>query len=944
MSRTILLSPGLNLIDEIEKYIDRDSSDLSDHLVIFPGKRPGHFLRKKLGTSRKKSYIPPRILSIETFIEWIYREKLQRSARAIPDIDAVAVLYDLYLKNQSILGGNHFGLLEDFLPIGFGIFNEIEELKLARISSRRLLEAFSHAQPFKEAGSIAFFFEEFYAEISKRGLVTRALMYTEVAEFLDRSLLSEFRTVIAAGLSALTETEKSIFARLRDLDNCIFLFQNGRHFEKQVERLHLDAERKGVDSPTPAISLTMAPDGHGEVFALTAEVAQMVENNAKPDERVVIVLPDTNNLFPVINETLPLLERDDYNISLGYPVVRTPVFAFLNCILDVISSMHMGQLYSPDYFKLVLHPYTKNIRYGARTDVTRILFHTIEEKFAGSDADAFFQLESIEQSDVIESVLTQLNAAGIETGDEDLRSHLNTIHDNVIRRFTGISDLGSFANTCIDVLKYIHDNSTANLHVYFGRFIEVTIRSLQEISSSLVSKVALSEPSSYCSFIRRYLGFVRVPFEGTPLHGLQILGFLETRNLNFDKVYILDCNDDVLPGARGSAMLLPQKAREFLGLPTYRDREELAAYYFDVLVRGAKEVHCYFIQNDKKEKSRFVEQLLWERQQREGKEDAGEYIGRVQYKVSLKNDTPATISKSPDTLKYLRSFPFSASSMDRYLRCQLKFYYADVLRLREKEVRDKDIEGKDIGTLVHSVLKKYFLTRKGKPLKSGNLGRAEMEAIINREFSEHLGDEPYGMKFLLKRQIVHQLGEFLERYQAPQAESQEIVILDVERKIKTNKHSFLFEGYVDRIEKRGADYYILDYKTGGNDDRLRIRFNHLSADDRESWNEAIGSLQLPLYVMMYANETKLPIEQIKPVYLMIGRNRLSAEIEIPLVDEDVNCAEKYELLETIIVKLLGEIVDGKTPFSPPKDLKKVCPDCPFTYICGTQWVEGWSLT
>ena len=127
------------------------------------------------------------------------------------------------------------------------------------------------------------------------------------------------------------------------------------------------------------------------------------------------------------------------------------------------------------------------------------------------------------------------------------------------------------------------------------------------------------------------------PFEGTPVKGLQVLGFLETRNLRFDRVFILDANEEVLPDTKKDDTLLPFRAREILGLPTYQDRDALVAYYFETLLQGADEVHLFFIENDKKERSRFVERLLWERQKRDRTTDTKNYLKSVQYRIGLKN-------------------------------------------------------------------------------------------------------------------------------------------------------------------------------------------------------------------------------------------------------------------------------------------------------------------
>ena len=124
--------------------------------------------------------------------------------------------------------------------------------------------------------------------------------------------------------------------------------------------------------------------------------------------------------------------------------------------------------------------------------------------------------------------------------------------------------------------------------------------------------------TGYFNFLQQYVALQNVPFSGTPLRGLQVLGLLETRNLHFDDVYFLNVNDDVLPGGIGSDMLLPQQLREKLGLETRHDRDKLSEYYFHLLVRGAKRVHLFFSESGESDKSRFVEQLLWERQKRDG--------------------------------------------------------------------------------------------------------------------------------------------------------------------------------------------------------------------------------------------------------------------------------------------------------------------------------------
>src|SRR5208337_1448497 len=152
---------------------------------------------------------------------------------------------------------------------------------------------------------------------------------------------------------------------------------------------------------------------------------------------------------------------------------------------------------------------------------------------------------------------------------------------------------------------------------YFHPFAESFMKELAVLGRSRVRDLAFAERNSYFHFLRRYVSRCFTPFEGTPLKGVQVLGFLETRNLRFHRTYILDANEDVIPDTRKEESLLPVKVRQILGMPTYADRDMLSAYYFHTLVRGSAEVHVFFVENGRKEKSRFVEQLLWEKQKKD---------------------------------------------------------------------------------------------------------------------------------------------------------------------------------------------------------------------------------------------------------------------------------------------------------------------------------------
>ena len=149
----------------------------------------------------------------------------------------------------------------------------------------------------------------------------------------------------------------------------------------------------------------------------------------------VIVLPTPETLFPVLYHSLPLVAGSGYNISLGYPFERTPTWGFLSSLMQLVASMEDSRLYIPDYLGFVLHPYTKNIYFNGRTETTRILFHTLEELLAEDRTRCFISLDEIEGLTRLFTLAEErLSRTEEPAGSAEIRQHLVTIHDELIRR------------------------------------------------------------------------------------------------------------------------------------------------------------------------------------------------------------------------------------------------------------------------------------------------------------------------------------------------------------------------------------------------------------------------------------------------------------------------------------------------------------------------------
>ncbi|HTR82289.1 MAG TPA: PD-(D/E)XK nuclease family protein [Bacteroidota bacterium] len=937
MSTISLISPQQNLVDEIVPLLVPDGRDFSNNIVVFPGKRPAHMLRRALASRTGKGFIPPKIFSIDHFIDYLCEEKLQAGLGRLEPLDAVALLHDIYLADPQRLGGGHFIELDAFLPLGMKIFGELEELWLADVPLRRVKDALSGIV-FGGLTSLLVFYEQLYATAGQRRLATRSMRYRFAAEKVHEIDFRGTAKIIFAGFFAFTKSEEIIFKHFSTLENVVEIFQNGLGIGNSLKQLGLSPEIPQRDSAPPSLHFTRSADDHGQVFALSEKIHEKLKADPASIEGTSIVVPAAETLFPLFHQTLALLPDDTYNISLGYPATRTPVYGFLETVMELAVSKNEGRYAIPSYVKFILHPYTKNIRYGNRSDVTRILCNTIEEIFLKERPDSYFALEELEKNiPVFERAAQRVTGAGEKVSAEMLRGHLIAIHKETIVKLSDPKSIGDFAARAIDVLKYIDARSTARLHPFFRPFAEALIENLDAISASSLSGMQFPDLTGYVLFFRNYVASAEVPFTGTPLHGLQVLGFLETRNLQFDTVFVLDANDDIIPGNKGHDVLLPLKLRESLGLPTFRDRERVAEYYFDLLLHGAKEVHFFFTEGGKKEKSRFLEKLLWENEQRDRRLSGDEYIRTVQYRVNLANHLPNAIPKTAEVGDFLKSFAFTATALDTYVRCQLRFYYAFVLQLRERAEISGELEQTEIGSFIHFLLASYFRTLKGKHLTKNSLTLSSFEEFVDRCFSSEFGPHPVGAVFLLKKQISTHLKDFFLRYQIPESEKG-ITIMDVELKLESSIGEYKIKGTLDRVELRGQKKYILDYKTGASEKYTKIHFDKLDVDNRASWGEAIGSLQLPFYAILYAKATSTPLEQIMPAYLFLGKQELDSDIEDALFGDEDAAKEKFAMLEKVTVGLMDEITDEDHPFAPTENFEKECRGCAFKYICGTQWI------
>jgi hypothetical protein len=995
--KVTVVPAGVNLIELLARQLVASPTDFSRILVVFPEQRPGHYLRKALGEKIGRSFLPPSIYSLDEFIDFLYSRFLQRDEPLLETVEAVSLLSDLNEASpeHSFSGQKESSLtFDEFFPIGNKIFQDLEELKMGLITPDKFLaidELAGEKIPEKTRARLqkmSYFYEHFYREVERRGFSTPASRLEKVLEKIEPGWFSSFDEVILAGFYLLTSAEFELLNKVLEAERTRLFVLKGTGWEDLLKRIRADrSEIEEIDGPEgiaePELEFNQSPDSHGQLFHLNSLLQDKISRPSELSEKQVIVLPAVETLIPVVEQSLARLPETGYNISVGYPLTRTPLYNFFDSLFKLLETAEEDssdgasalppeerfRLYVSDYLNFVLHPYTKNIYFPTtpRTaEHTRILFHLMENNFNQKKGRLFWSLEEMAADpDLRDSLEKYTGENPAYPRSSEFVQHLRSIHQQTIIPFLSLKNINDFAAKLIGLLDFISEESTAPLHVLFEPYARAFYQQLEILQSQLLTRQKFSRRSGYFQLFRRLFSEARVRFPGTPLRGLQVLGFWETRCLQFDDVYLLDLNDDVLPGTSKVDSLLPAPLRKALGLRYHENLEKRIEYYLNLLVAGAKNVHYFFIENDEKQKSRYVEKSLWKKQKKEKETDENKYIKKVGYRLALQTPNPPDIPKTEKILHHLYNMTFSASSLNTYLKCPVEFFYAHVLGLSEKEELAESLESSEIGTLVHAILRQYFwpdLKKKMLP----ELDADRLKTLIDTEFNQRRYPSPLtGSLFLMRKQIEQHLEEFLLAYQQKvagelQAAGQNLILLALEKDLKLDyklrPRTFQLKGKIDRIERRGEYLCLLDYKTSASERNQVINIDKLELGDRSSWPQAIKSLQLPFYQLLASAEYKLPPEDIYSAVIILGRNHLNDKIEysplkgrkgskskgqlekiFPLSESDEEKLERqqnFRLIEQVIDQLLLEIVDSDQPFSARFKAEDSCTYCPFTSFCG----------
>jgi hypothetical protein len=688
-------------------------------------------------------------------------------------------------------------------------------------------------------------------------------------------------------------------------------------------------------------------DLHSQLVALGREL------DAAPDlADAAVVLPDTGLLMPVLHQ----LPRRDVNISMGYPLARSSVSRLIETILRLQETRTGPGRYAwREMVAFLRHPYLKMLKLGD-AEPLRPVFAAWEKQVrqGGAHLDPFaLEIPPEDEAHDEHGGVPQpapRRAAVADLAGRVLATCLRAFED--VKTPRGLGDaLAGLAGLLLD---------EAHAGDIWERFLidaECLFRVTSGVIPALRGGDLADEPfpaRTLFTILHGLLAAERAAFEAEPLSGLQIMGMLETRLLSFSRVYILDAVEDRLPGVAPHDPLLPDALRHLLGLADSRQRDAVAAYTFYRLIMGAAEVVIFYragvqgggLFDDKPMRSRFVDQLLWEMEKRRGKiikpGDPPLYMVSLPLRPIPARD--ASVEKTPAVRAALDAVlgkPLSASLLDAYLTCPLRFYYGRIMRLAPLAEVAEEGDAAELGKLAHEVLHDTLAPFLGREIEGGDI---DTQALFSR-FEAALAAAPFfhalppdGRLFL-----ANAGRERLRRFVAHMPRT---TPLSLEARLSANLsgagREWLFTGVADRADRREAGVVILDYKTGKprkpgaglwEDGTFWGRVADAAAvEDDGLFSEVrqrVQSVQLPLYGLLYAASTGETPHEAACVEL-----RRSGE-ECGLFGErtpvEVRRAAILERTPVLVDYLLRHLT-GAPRFAPQPS--RACDWCEFSALCG----------
>lgn len=957
----------------MESFLKLVAADLYKHTegnlahtaVVFPNKRAGLFFNEYLAQESESPIWSPAYVSIS---------ELFRSLSPWEVGDPVKLVCELYKifrrKTQST------ETLDDFYFWGEMLISDFDDADKNKVDTDKL---FSNLQDLRnimddytfiddeQEEAIRQFFQNFSIErrtalkerfislwdvlgniykgfresLASQNIAYEGMMYRHVIEHLDVDKLP-YEKYVFVGFNVLNKVEHTLFTQLKDAGKAVFYWDYDEFYMKENRQAvtHEAGEfirRNLRDFPSPLsgeLFKNLSKPKEVHYIASSTENAQArylpqwIRNNlTTPEKETAVVLCNEALLQPVLH-SLPA-EVKHVNITMGFPLSQTPVYSFLIALLELHThgfNFKSGRYTFQSVVTLLKHPYTRQLTGQAEL---------LEKELTRNNR--FYPLPGeLGKDEFLTRLFTPLS------GNLNLCIRLS----ETLQQVAGIYQANTSGTEDTDAFNQLYRESLFKAYTTINRF-----RTLIEEDELTV------QSETFRRLLVKVLSATNIPFHGEPAIGMQVMGVLETRNLDFRHLVLLSVNEGQLPKSGGDSSFIPYNLRKAFGMTTIEHKIAVYAYYFYRLLQRAERITLMYNTSsdglNRGEWSRFMLQFLieWPHPITRQFLEAGQ---------SPQGTSPITVEKTPDVMRRMQSLfdvranpkaKFSPSALNYYLDCPLKFYYRYVAGLSAPDEVSAEIDSATFGSIFHYAAEHIYkdLTTHGKVINKEALetllrNEVKLQDYVDTAFKKLFFNVPQnekpeynGVQLINSAVIARYLKQLLQndlRY-APFTFIASEMEVDEPIDIQTPKGVIKSRigGIIDRMDSKDGTLRIVDYKTGGDTD-TPPHVESLFIPDKKRSNYVFQTF---LYAAIMCR--KQPTMKIAPALLYI--HRAATETYSPVIQmgeprkpkEAVEDFSKYEKeYRERLQGLLEEIFNPEKSFAQTEIIEK-CTYCDFKALC-----------
>lgn len=932
-----------SFISEVAEYIIKNNDSFKNISIVVPNRRTGLFIKQALADQLQKPAIAPEITPIkeiftknstyteaeEILLLFLLFECFSKHTDKFQEFDEFYFWGEIILKDfdyidKYLIDNNKlFANIKDIKEID-SLFDTYDETELEiikkfwqHIDQAKISE---HKHRFLELWEkMNLIFAEFKNKLSERGIAYEGLIYRQVAENINNVSFNKDNYYFV-GFSALNRCEHKLFDVLTRENKAKFFWDADQYYisDEIREAGYFIREniKKFPNAPGFIISDNISQKNFkAEILVAPTEIAQMKlipqilddwkDHEDFIPEKTAIILADENLLIPLMY-SIPE-EFQNYNISMGYPIKSSNAFSFINLLCQLRLNVSLRKNKNHYYFKNVIN----------------LLKHGFLSEFFAKECKELEEYIVKNKLIVIEEEVLHKN---------DFLKKLFTISGNSIKHTT--EWLSQLIN---EVLFMLPENDNFKIEAEFMRKISLRINVLSDTIIS--NEIDFSDLRTYFRLLQNSLYNLSVPFEGEPLQGLQILGFIETRALDFDKIIMLSINEGHFPKNTAPQSIIPYNLRKFYGLPAIEYQDSIYAYYFYRLFQRAKDIKIIYSaqsQDGKGEASRFISQLEYELKNISQTGAAYKINTLVPQKIIVKK-TKEIISRIKEQLQK----GISPSSINTYLNCPLMYYFRYIEKIKEPDKLEEKEDAAYFGSVFHESMNFLYESLPKRVLTERDLdyinNEQNINAAIKKAISSVLKIEEENIDIdqsnTLLAEVVHKYVKLMMDFDKKELP---LTIIDLE-----SSHHFMMEintgeeiinckieGIIDRIDLKDGVYRVLDYKTGKITKSVKS-LDDLFEDNRK--NEFNAITQTLLYSLMYKPAEDLPI---CPGLINTNELATKADHKIKINKKLLEIADKdlqNDFLEQLRKKL--EILTNNSNDIIQTENYKTCDYCDYKKIC-----------